>query len=194
MRRVATAVLISGNGSNLQALLDAGADPNYPAEITFVLSNKAEAYGLTRAANAGVKTTVINHRDYPDREQFDRAMDAALRAENIELIAMAGFMRVLSDWFVARWAGRLINIHPSLLPAYKGLNTHARAIEAGEKQHGASVHWVIPELDAGELIAQAALDILPGETAESLQQRVHALEHQLYPAALKKVAVKLLQK
>jgi phosphoribosylglycinamide formyltransferase-1 len=191
VRRVATAVLISGNGSNLQALLDAAKSPDYPAEIRLVLCNKSEAYGLTRAQNAGVKTLVISHRDYPDRESFDRAMDAALRATGIELVVMAGFMRVLSDWFVNAWQGRLINIHPSLLPAYKGLDTHARVLAAGEKQHGATVHWVIAELDAGEIIVQQALDILPNDTAESLQQRVHALEHQLYPAAVKKVALQL---
>ena len=119
-------------------------------------------------------------------------MDAALRAHHIELVVMAGFMRILSDEFVLRWQGKLINIHPSLLPAYKGMHTHSRVLDAGEKQHGATVHWVIPELDAGEIIAQSALDILPNDTAESLQQRVHALEHQLYPQALAQVATALL--
>lgn len=192
MRRVATAVLISGNGSNLQAILDAARHHDYPASIALVLSNKPDAYGLTRAANAGVPTVTIRHSDYPDRESFDRAMDAALRDAGIELVVMAGFMRILSDWFVGQWQGRLINIHPSLLPAYKGMHTHQRALEAGETQHGCTVHWVIPELDAGEIIAQSALDIHPEDTADTLQQRVHALEHQLYPAAVKKVAAGLL--
>jgi phosphoribosylglycinamide formyltransferase-1 len=188
MRRIKTAVLISGNGSNLQALIDAASAPDYPAAITFVLSNKADAYGLTRATNAGIETLALNHKHYPSRADFDLAMDAALRARNIELVVMAGFMRILSDEFVMKWQGKLINIHPSLLPKYKGMHTHQRVIDAGEKQHGATVHWVIPELDAGEIIAQHSLDILPGDTPESLQQRVHALEHQLYPKALANVA------
>ncbi len=191
MRRVKTAVLISGNGSNLQAILDAASAADYPAEISLVLSNRADAFGLTRAKKAGVATLTIAHGDFPDREQFDRAMDAALRAAEIELVVMAGFMRILSDTFVQQWQGRLINIHPSLLPAYKGLNTHARVLEAGEREHGCSVHWVIPELDAGELIAQATLTIMTGDTAETLQRRVHALEHALYPQAVKQVATQL---
>ncbi len=192
MRRVKTAVLISGNGSNLQALIDAASVADYPAEITFVLSNKADAYGLTRAANAGIETLVINHHDYATRETFDRAMSEALRARQIELICMAGFMRILSTEFVQQWAGRLINIHPSLLPAYKGMHTHQRVLDAGEKHHGATVHWVTPELDSGEIILQQSLEIVPEDTAESLQQRVHALEHSIYPAALRKVAEILL--
>lgn len=191
MRRIKTAVLISGNGSNLQALMDAARAQDYPAQIALVISNKAEAYGLTRAENAGIATVTIPHGNYPSREAFDRMMDAALATHGIELVVMAGFMRILSDWFVAQWAGRLINIHPSLLPKYKGLDTHARAIAAGDAEHGATVHWVIPELDAGEIIAQASIPILPGDTAESLKERIHALEHTLYPAAVAKVALKL---
>lgn len=190
--RVKTAVLISGNGSNLQALMDAAAVSDYPAQIALVISNQAAAYGLERAKKAGIPTQVIAHRDYPSREAFDQAMDAVLTAQSIELVCLAGFMRILSDGFVTRWQGRLINIHPSLLPAYKGMHTHARALEAGERQHGATVHWVTPDLDSGEIIAQAALDILPGDTAESLEQRVHTLEHQLYPQALRKVAQAML--
>ena len=192
MRRVKTAVLISGNGSNLQAIIDAATAPNYPAEIAFVLSNKADAFGLTRAAKAGIETLVIEHRDYQEREAFDAAMDSALSARRIELVVMAGFMRILSDEFVLRWQGKLINIHPSLLPNYKGMHTHQRVLDAGDAQHGATVHWVIPELDAGEIITQSSLDVLPGDTAESLQQRVHALEHQLYPKALAQVAKQIL--
>lgn len=188
MRRLNTAVLISGNGSNLQALLDAAAAPDYPASITLVISNRDDAFGLSRAENAGVPTVTIDHLHYPDRESFDRMMDAALRTHEIELVVLAGFMRILSPWFVEQWQGRLINIHPSLLPKFKGTHTHQRAIDAGESQHGCTVHWVIPELDAGEIIAQSALDILPGEDAASLQKRVHALEHALYPAAVANVA------
>jgi phosphoribosylglycinamide formyltransferase-1 len=190
--RTRTAVLISGNGSNLQALLDAAKAPDYPAEIVLVISNKTDAYGLTRAEQAGIPAVVIPHENFASREAFDAMMDASLKTHEIGLVVMAGFMRILSDWFVAEWAGKLINIHPSLLPKFKGTHTHQRALDAGEKQHGATVHWVIPELDAGEIIAQAALDILPGDTAETLQQRVHALEHQLYPAAVAKVAKTML--
>ena len=193
MRRIKTAVLISGNGSNLQAILDAAIASDYPADIAFVLSNKGDAFGLTRATNAGIETLALDHKQYASRSDFDVAMDDALRARNIELVVMAGFMRILSDDFVLRWQGKLINIHPSLLPDYKGMHTHQRVLEAGEKQHGATVHWVIPELDAGEIIAQASLDILPNDTAESLQQRVHMLEHQLYPQALAQVAANLLK-
>jgi len=191
MQRIKTAVLISGNGSNLQALLDASAAADYPAHITLVLSNKEDAYGLIRAENAGVPIAVIPHGNYADRESFDRVMDAALRSHEIELVVMAGFMRILSDWFVQQWQGRLINIHPSLLPKYKGLNTHARAIEAGDKEHGATVHWVTPELDSGEIILQESLTIMPDDTPDTLKERVHALEHQLYPAAVCGVAASL---
>ena len=191
MRRVRTAVLISGNGSNLQALLDVHNHGGSPVDISLVISNKSEAYGLQRAAAANVKTVVISHKDYPTREAFDTAMTEALRAAEIELVVLAGFMRILSTEFVETWSGRLVNIHPSLLPKYKGLDTHARAIEAGDTEHGATVHWVIPELDAGKIIAQAKLNIEKGETPESLQARVHVLEHQLYPEAVRKVALQL---
>lgn len=193
MERIRTAVLISGNGSNLQALLDAATAADYPAEIVLVVSNNEEAFGLKRAEDAGVPTVTIPHQHYPDRERFDRMVDASLANHGIQLVVLAGFMRILSPWFVAQWQGRLINIHPSLLPAYKGLNTHARVLEAGEKEHGASVHWVSPELDAGEIILQEKLAIAPGDTPASLQQRVHGLEHRLYPAALKQVAAALLR-
>ena len=192
MRRIKTAVLISGNGSNLQAILDAAQAADYPACITLVISNKEEAYGLKRAENAGVATVVIPHQHYESRESFDRMVDAALKNHGIELVVMAGFMRILSDWFVEQWAGKLINIHPSLLPKYKGLHTHQRAIDAGDAEHGATVHWVTPELDSGEIIVQGSVAIEPGDTAETLQQRVHALEHQLYPAAVKQVATAML--
>jgi len=192
-RKLRTAILISGNGSNLQAIIDAAQASDYPAAISLVLSNKEDAFGLTRAKNAGLETITISHRDYPDRETFDRMMDTALRANNIELVVMAGFMRILSDWFVTTWAGKLINIHPSLLPKFKGMHTHQRAIDAGEREHGCTVHWVIPELDSGEIIGQAKLEISPTDTAETLSHRVHALEHVLYPRAVAEVAARLLK-
>jgi phosphoribosylglycinamide formyltransferase-1 len=191
-KKLRTAVLISGNGSNLQAIIDAAAAADYPVAISLVLSNKADAFGLTRAKNAGLETIFIDHKNYPDREAFDRMMDTALRANNIELVVMAGFMRILSDGFVNTWAGKLINIHPSLLPKFKGMHTHQRAIDAGEREHGCTVHWVIPALDSGEIIGQAALEISPTDTADTLSQRVHALEHVLYPEAVKKVANELI--
>ncbi len=186
--RLSVAVLISGDGSNLQALMDAARAADYPATISLVISNKADARGLTRAAHAGIETCVIDHRDYPSREAFDAALHAALTARSIQLVCLAGFMRILTDSFVNAWSRRLLNIHPSLLPKYKGLNTHARALEAGDTEHGATVHWVTPELDSGEIILQKALPILADDTPESLEQRVHTLEHWLYPAALKHVA------
>lgn len=194
MVRIKTAVFISGNGSNLQALIDAAQSPDYPAAISLVISNVETAYGLTRAQNAGITTVVIPHGNYPSREAFDRMVDASLQTHGIELVVMAGFMRILSEWFVHAWAGKLINIHPSLLPKYKGLNTHARALEAGDMEHGATIHWVTPELDSGEIILQKSIPILAGDTPESLKARVHALEHQLYPEALRKVAHELLKK
>lgn len=189
MRRVKTAVLISGNGSNLQAIIDAARADDYPAEIALVISNKENAYGLTRAENAGVTTVVIPHGNYETREAFDRMVDASLASHGIELVVMAGFMRILSDWFVGQWQGKLINIHPSLLPKYKGLDTHARAIAAGDAEHGATVHWVTPELDSGEIIAQKSIPILDGDTPKSLKERIHQLEHALYPEAVAKVAL-----
>lgn len=187
-RKVKTAVLISGNGSNLQALIDAAKSPEYPAEIVLVISNKEDAYGLTRAENAGIATVIIPHEHYATREAFDRMVDASLRTHDIALVVMAGFMRILSDWFVGAWAGKLINIHPSLLPKHKGLNTHQRALDAHDAEHGATVHWVTPELDSGEIILQQAIPVLPGDTVESLKQRVHTIEHELYPEAVKRVA------
>ena len=192
MRRIKTAVLISGHGGNLQALLDASAAADYPVAIALIISNKADAYGLVRAARAGIPTRVIRHTQYETREAFDAAMHAELVAHGIELVVLAGFMRILSDGFVTQWAGRMVNIHPSLLPAYKGTDTHARVIAAGETLHGATVHWVTPELDSGGIIAQASLSVEPGDTAESLQARVHVLEHRLYPAAVRQVAAGLL--
>lgn len=193
MHRVKTAVLISGHGSNLQALIDASAAEDFPAEITLVISNVETAHGLARAQNACIPTVVIAHGNYASREAFDRVVDAALKTHNIELVVMAGFMRILSDEFVHAWAGKLINIHPSLLPKYKGLHTHARARAAGDAEHGATVHWVTPELDSGEIILQRAIPILAGDTPESLKERIHTLEHQIYPEAVRMVASAMLE-
>lgn len=194
MRRVRTAVLISGNGSNLQALIDYCRKTDCPAEIVLVISNRPNVKGLERASAAQIPSIVIPHGHYDSREAFDNSMDAALSQHRIELVCLAGFMRVLSETFVNQWRGRLINIHPSLLPKYKGLDTHVRALEAGDTEHGATVHWVTPELDSGEIIAQRSLPIRPDDTPEILKQRVHALEHLLYPLALEKVARELLGK
>ncbi len=182
-------VLISGRGSNLQALIDACAAPDFPAEIALVLSNKADAYGLERAAFAGVPGTVVDHRDFPgDKRAFEEAMDARLRGAGVELVCLAGFMRLLSPWFVERWHDRLINIHPSLLPSFKGLDTHRRALDAGVRFHGCTVHYVRPEMDEGPIIAQAAVPVLPGDDADRLSARVLEAEHRLYPQALRLIA------
>ena len=178
------AVLISGRGSNLQNLIDAQ-DASY--RIILVISNVEGAVGLERAKAAGIATAVIPHAG-KSREAFDAEMDAVLRAARAEIVVLAGFMRILSDGFVRGWEGRLINIHPSLLPAYKGIGVHERVIEAGELQSGASVHFVMPELDAGPVIAQAKVPVHPGDTPQTLADRVLAVEHKLYPEALKLLA------
>lgn len=188
-RRRRTAILISGRGSNMAALLAAAADPGYPAEIALVLSNRADAAGLARAAAAGIPTAVVESRPFgKDRAGFEAAMEAELARHGVELIALAGFMRVLTEGFTTRWAGRMLNIHPSLLPAFPGLDTHARALAAGVKLHGCTVHLVTPGVDEGPILAQAAVPILPGDDEASLGARVLAEEHRLYPAALAWVA------
>lgn len=185
MRRVPTAVLISGRGSNMAALLAAAADPSYPAEIVLVLSNRADAAGLVHAAACGVPTAIVESRPFGrDREGFERRMEAELARHGVELLALAGFMRVLTEGFCARWRDRLVNIHPSLLPAFKGLDTHERALEAGVRLHGCTVHLVRPGVDEGPILAQAAVPVLAGDTAVSLGARVLEQEHRLYPAAL----------
>lgn len=181
-------VLVSGRGSNLQALLDAAADPAFPAEIALVISNIAGVYALERAEKAGVPTQVIPHKQFASREEFDAAMDAALRQAGVEIVCLAGFMRLLTKGFVEGWAGRMINIHPSLLPSFKGLHTHERAIEAGVKLHGCTVHLVTPELDDGPILVQAAVPVLPGDTPDDLAARVLEQEHKAYPLALKLLA------
>ena len=187
MRKVRVAVLISGNGSNLQALIDASKAEDFPGEITLVLSNKADAYGLERAKQAGIATHVISHKDYADRAAFDAALDEALVYAATEFICLAGFMRVLTPEFVQRWDKRMINIHPSLLPKFPGLDTHARALDAGESEHGCTVHWVTAGVDEGPVIGQARCAIEADDTAEILKERVHRLEHALYPESLRKV-------
>ena len=188
MAKLKVGVLISGRGSNLQALLDACADPAFPAEIALVISNVADAAGLQRAGAAGLATSFINHKDFPDRASFDAKMDGALREAGVELVCLAGFMRLLSTGFVERWRGKMINIHPSLLPAFKGLHTHAQALAAGVKQHGCTVHWVTPDLDDGPAILQGTVPVLEGDTEETLAERVLAVEHRLYPEALRIIA------
>jgi len=181
-------VLISGRGSNLQALLDACADPAFPAEIVLVISNRAEAPGLARAARAGVPAQVIARRGHPDRAACDAAMTAALEAAGVELVCLAGFMRMLGEAFVEHWRDRMINIHPALLPLFPGLDTHARALEAGVKLHGCTVHLVRFEIDSGPILGQAAVPVLPGDDAETLAARVLEAEHRLYPHCLRLVA------
>ncbi len=179
------AVLISGRGSNLQCLIDACAADDYPARIVAVISNRPDAYGLERAREAGITAIAIDHKAYNSREDFEAALDAALREAGAEFVCLAGFMRILTPGFVNAWSGRMINIHPSLLPKFKGVDTHARAIEAGETEHGCTVHWVTPGMDEGPTIAQARVPVLPGDTPETLAARVLVEEHRLYPEALK---------
>ena len=183
-------VLISGRGSNLGALIEAQSSNDKPGaayKIVLVISNNADAGGLTRAQEAGIATLVIPHKG-KSREEFDGEMDVALQDAGVELAVLAGFMRILSDGFVRGWEGRLINIHPSLLPAYKGTQVHERVIAAGETSSGASVHFVVPELDAGPVIAQATVPVHPTDTAEALAARVLEIEHKLYPAAVRLLA------
>lgn len=181
-------VLISGRGSNLKALIDACAAPDFPAEIVAVVSNKADAGGLEIARAAGITASVISHKDYPTREEFDAAMDASLRAAGVEFVCSAGFMRILSDEFVDKWRDRQLNIHPSLLPAFKGLKVHERALEAGCRVTGCTVHFVRAAMDEGPIVAQAAVPVLPGDTVATLSARVLEAEHKLYPLALRLVA------
>ena len=175
------AVLVSGNGSNLQALIDAQLGKQLSGQIIGVLSNKADAYALQRAEKANIATAVISHKDYPNRESFDDAMHQQLLAWEIDLVILAGFMRILTPNFVSQWQGKMLNIHPSLLPFYKGMNTHQRVLNTGDRLHGCTVHFVTAELDAGQSIAQSVIQVSLQDTAESLAQRVHQLEHFIYP-------------
>lgn len=179
------AVLISGNGSNLQALIDDQKRHPTLYRIALVVSNKADAFGLQRAQNAGIATCVISHNDYPDRVSFDRAMQNVIDAHNVQLVVLAGFMRILSAEFTQHYLGRMLNIHPSLLPKYPGLHTHQQALDNGDTEHGLSVHFVTAELDGGPLILQARVAVTAGDDAASLQQKVHQQEHRAYPLVVR---------
>lgn len=185
-RRVA--VLISGRGSNMAALIEAARAPDYPAAIVAVISNRPDAAGLATARAAGIAAEAIDHKAFSCREAFEAALEARLEAHVVDIVALAGFMRLMTSSFVERWRGRMINIHPALLPAFKGLATHERALEAGVRVHGCTVHYVTPGMDEGPIIAQAAVPVVSGDTAEALAARVLAMEHRLYPAALARVA------
>jgi phosphoribosylglycinamide formyltransferase-1 len=189
MAKKRAAILISGRGSNMVALIEAAKAKDYPAEIALVVSNDPAAQGLLRAAEAGVPTAVVDHRRFgKDREAFERALDRELQASQTEIVCLAGFMRLLTPWFVRQWKGRLINIHPALLPEFRGLDTHRRALEAGAKQHGATVHFVVPEMDSGPIILQGSVPVHPDDTEARLAARVLEVEHQIYPRALRLVA------
>ena len=185
MAKLKVAILISGRGSNMAALIEAAKATDYPAEIAVVVSNVADAPGLAIARAAGVPTAVVSHRDRPDRETFDRAVSAELERHGVELVALAGFLRIFSPWFPARWADRLINIHPSLLPCFKGLHVQQQAIDAGVRLSGCTVHFVIADLDAGPIIAQAAVPILAGDSEATLAARILRQEHRLYPMVVR---------
>jgi phosphoribosylglycinamide formyltransferase-1 len=189
MARKRVAVLISGRGSNLASLIEATRDKNYPAEIALVLSNVPDAGGLRIAQAADIATVIIDHREYrDDRPAFERRLQSMLEQYGIEIVCLAGFMRLLTSDFVSKWEGRMLNIHPALLPAFKGLHTHRRVLEAGAKEHGATVHFVVPEMDSGPIVAQEAIEVRPGDTEDSLAQRVLVVEHRIYPRALKLLA------
>ncbi len=180
-------VLLSGEGSNLQAIIDQVDDGEIKAEIVAVISNRADANGLNRAEKAEISNVVLEHTHFADREAFDQSLAQIIDSYEPDLIVLAGFMRILSDGFVEKFQGKLINIHPSLLPKYKGLHTHKRALENGDKEHGATVHYVVPALDSGEMIIQGTVPVKTGDTEESLAQRVHEIEHVIYPQAIQQI-------
>jgi phosphoribosylglycinamide formyltransferase-1 len=182
------AILISGRGSNMERLIEAASAPDYPAEIVKVISNRPDASGLQTAANAGIPTQAIDHKSYATRADFDAALEAALNEADVDLVCHAGFMRILTDEFAARWEGRMVNVHPSLLPSFKGIRVQQQAIDAGATISGCTVHYIIPALDSGPIIAQAAVPVLPDDTAETLSARILEAEHVLYPAAVKLIA------
>jgi len=185
MAKLRVGILISGRGSNMAALARAAQAADYPAEIACVISNRADAPGLKAAADAGMATAVVSHRSHADRETFDRALSVELERHGVELVVLAGFMRIFSPWFPIRWADRLINIHPSLLPSFKGLNVQQQALDAGVRLSGCTVHFVIPDLDSGPIIAQAAVPVLAGDTEEALSARILRQEHRLYPLVVR---------
>jgi phosphoribosylglycinamide formyltransferase-1 len=187
--RKRVAVLISGRGSNMSALIAAAKTPDYPAEIALVLSNRPDAGGLAAAKHEGIATAIVDHKQFgKDREAFERALQAELEAHDIEIVCLAGFMRILTPWLIGCWPQRMINIHPALLPAFKGLHTHERAIAEGAREHGATVHIVVPEMDSGPIIAQGRVPVKPDDTPETLAARVLAVEHEIYPLALRWLA------
>lgn len=188
MSRLRAAILISGRGSNMEALIEAARAPDFPAEIALVASNRPEAAGLAKAKAAGLAVAAVDHKIYAGREEFERSLQIVLETHRIELLCLAGFMRLLTPWFVGQWRGRILNIHPALLPAYRGLRTHERALADGVKIHGCTVHFVVPEMDEGPIVAQAAVPVLDTDTAETLAARVLEQEHLLYPRALRLVA------
>ena len=189
MARKRVAVLISGRGSNMVALVEAAKDESYPAEIVQVVSNRPDAAGIAYARKAGIATNIIDHRDYgKNREAFERALQAVLESARVEIICLGGFMRLFTPWFINKWQGRMLNIHPALLPAFKGLHTHEQALAAGAKQHGATVHLVTLGMDEGPIVCQAAVPVLEGDTPETLAARVLTVEHKIYPLALKWLA------
>lgn len=185
MRKLRVGVLISGGGSNLQALLDACAQPDYPAEVAVVISNKPDAKGLERARAKGIPTQVVEHGAFKNREDFDREMHIILGHHLVDAVCLAGFMRLLSEWFVGQWKDRLMNIHPSLLPAFKGVHVHEQVIEAGARFSGCTVHFVRPAMDVGPIIIQAAVPVKQNDTPEALAARVLEQEHRIYPLALR---------
>jgi phosphoribosylglycinamide formyltransferase-1 len=187
MKKVRTAILISGGGSNMAALIAAAKTPDYPAEIVLVASSSPDAGGIAKAKAAGIPVFAFDHREY-DREGLERAVDAELEKAGVELVCLAGWMRLLSPYLIGKWRNRMINIHPSVLPEFKGLHTHQRALDAGKKEHGCTVHYVRQEMDEGPIVAQAMVPVLPSDTAETLAARVLAEEHKLYPHALALVA------
>lgn len=187
MTKPRVAVLISGRGSNMMSLLEAASVPGYPVEIAAVISNRPDAHGLARAQAANIPTRTVDHKAYADRTSFDAALDAVLEDEQVDFVCLAGFMRLLTAEFTRKWYGRMINIHPALLPSFKGLHTHERALEEGVRIHGCTVHFVTPEMDVGPIIMQAAVPVLDGDTPETLGARVLAQEHIIYPAALRLV-------
>jgi phosphoribosylglycinamide formyltransferase 1 len=189
MIRKRVAILISGRGTNMAALIEAAKADDYPAEIALVISNRPDAAGLALAQAEGIPTAVVDHTGYgKDREAFERALEAVLEVHRIEFVCLAGFMRLISPWLVERWHGRMLNIHPALLPAFKGLDTHRRALAAGAKMHGATVHLVVPDMDSGPIIVQEAVPVVAGDTEEALAARVLEVEHRIYPQALKLLA------
>lgn len=191
MNKVKTAILISGRGLNMTALINAAKDPSFPAEITIVISNAPSAQGLEKAKSLGIKTNIIDHTKYASRDSFEDAVHQLLTLEGVELVCLAGFMRILGPDFISKWQRRLLNIHPSLLPAFRGLHTHEKALQSGVKIHGCTVHHVVPDLDAGPIISQAAVPVLENDNDATLAARVLAAELQLYPEALRRTALAL---